>query len=147
MRIKTTYFIGALLLVLQISSCKNQNDAAGSVIPNVAVNFLVNLNDNTYFNLKNDGGYVNISGVGVKGIILYRYNATNYTAFERASPIDPYGKNIITMDQSRLFLADTLAKARFDLQGNSSDGVSANPIKKYYTQLNGTTIQITNIYY
>ena len=140
------YSIAALLILLKLSSCKNKANT-DSVIPNVAVNFQVNLDDNRYFNLKNDGGYVYISGIGVKGVILYRSNAMNYTAFERASPINPYGNNIITMDVSRIFLSDTLAKAHFDLQGNSTDGISAYPLKKYYTELNNNRLQISNIYY
>lgn len=145
---KKTFAYGIALLFLLALSCKNKTSDTDSVIPNVPVNFLVNLDDNRYFNLKNDGGFVNISGIGVKGIILYRINATNYTAFERASPVNPYGAcNIITMDPSRIFLEDTCANAKFDLQGNSSDGVSAYPLKKYFTELNNSKLQIFNINY
>ncbi len=137
-----------LFLCIQFSSCNQSNSNSDSIIPNVAVNYRVNLNDNTYFNLKNDGGFVYIPNVGVKGILLYRNNSTNYTAFERASPLNPYGKcNTIIMDASRLFLADTCGKATFDLQGNVYSGNTTSPLKKYYTELSDNILQITNINY
>lgn len=142
------YYCLLILICIQFSSCKQANNSSDSIIPNVAVNYRVNLNDNTYFNLKNDGGFVYIPNVGVKGIILYRNNSANYTAFERASPINPYGKcNIITMDASRLFLADTCGKATYDLQGNVYSGNTNAPLKKYYTELNDYVLQITNVNY
>lgn len=142
------YCLAVLFLFLSVSSCKNKNNNSDSVIPNVAVNLIINLNDNLYFDLKNDGGFAYIPNVGVKGILLYHSNATNYTAFERASPINPYGKcNIIMMDPSRIFLEDTCAKATFDLSGNSTDGATANPLKKYYVEVSNSKLQITNIHY
>ena len=56
----------ALMLLFAISACGKQ----GNVVPNVAVNFQLQLNDPKYSPLRSVGSAVAVDGHGVAGVIV-----------------------------------------------------------------------------
>ncbi len=106
---------------------------------------IVNLSFPQYRALKADGGFVEVEG-GVKGIIIYREDATTFLAYERncsykagesCARVDP--------DLSRLFLIDRCCGSNFNFtDGYPMKGPATRPLRKYRTQLSGTTLTITD---
>lgn len=113
-------------------------------IPYVAVDTVINLNNQQYQALRLDRGYVEILG-GYRGIIIYRENATDYRAFEKASPhrVDEACAEI-SVDPSGLFLRELCDNSIYDFQGNPSGGVAQFPLRRYNTQLEGNLLYIYN---
>lgn len=105
----------------------------------------VNLNYPQYQRLKLDGGYVYIDG-GLKGIILYRANENSYLAFERACPHHPDAScAIVQVDGSTLFMIDHCCKSSFNFSdGSPSGGPAERPLLQYRTELNGTTLKVSD---
>ena len=129
-------------LVLFISCRKDKNQE--NVIPNVNVDFEINLNNPDYLDLSLDGGYVYVNG-GYNGILIYRENASVYKAFERACTYQPNSDcATIQMDVSQLFLTDTCCKSQFDFNGSVISGVAPNNLKQYQSQLNDNYLRVTN---
>ena len=68
---------------------------------------IINLNLPQYIELKTDGTSIYIDG-GVRGIILYRKNATTYLAYERNCSYQPSEAcATVDIDASKLFLIDS----------------------------------------
>ena len=59
----------ALVLLFAVSACGKQ----GNVVPNVAVNFILQLNDPRYTSLRSIGSAVTVDNYGVAGIIAVSY--------------------------------------------------------------------------
>ena len=133
----------ALLLSLFFVSC--ENDALYDPIPPVLVDETINLMNQEYLPLRQDGGSVEILG-GYKGILIYRENATTYRAFERASPhrVDE-ACAVIFVDPSGFFLKEGCDNTVYDFQGNPVGGVSPLPLRQYGTQLDGNFLYIYNL--
>jgi hypothetical protein len=132
----------ALLVLFGMSSCEEDWVAP---IPQVLVDTTINLNNQKYLPLRLDGGYVEILG-GYRGILIYRANATDYRAFERASPHrtgEPCA--YIYVDPSGLFLREGCDNSTYDFSGQPSGGVSQWPLRRFQTSLNGNLLRIYNL--
>jgi hypothetical protein len=93
-----------------------------------------------------DGGTYAINGKGVRGIIVYRLNASTYRAYERNCSFQPNDVcATIDVHPSRLFFFDACCNSNFDLtDGNPTAGPAFRPLRQYRTQLNGTILTITD---
>ena len=113
-------------------------------IPQVYVEEIINL-DNFQFNaLNNLGGTVYING-GVRGIIVYRKNLTEYTAFERNCTFQPMSDcATVSVDESSLFLLDSCCSSTFDFGGFPTGGPADIPLRIYNTYVNGRLLTITS---
>ncbi|MFP4503361.1 MAG: hypothetical protein ACLFOZ_01540 [Cyclobacteriaceae bacterium] len=132
----------SLLLLLGLGSCEED---WVSPIPYVLVDTTVNLSNQKYLPLRLDGGHVDILG-GYRGILIYRVNANEYRAFERASPHrtdEPCA--YIYVDPSGLFLREGCDNSTYDFEGNPSGGVSQWPLQRYQTALDGNLLRIYNL--
>src|SRR5271156_4875254 len=92
-----TGFIPVLFFVMitSWSGCKKDSSA----IPNVFVDFYVYLTQPSFANLNAVGGWVAVTG-GVKGIIVFKKNSTEFAAYERDCPYDPDAANArVEVDQ------------------------------------------------
>ena len=98
-----------------------------------------------YRALKSDGGYVEIDG-GVRGIIVYREDATHYIAYERnCSYRATEACARVDVDISKIFLIDRCCGSNFSLSdGYVTHGPAALPLRKYRTQLTGSTLTVTD---
>ena len=106
---------------------------------------IINLSFPEYTSLRTDGGYKEING-GVRGIIIYRVNATSYNAFERNCSFHPNEAcATVNVHTSGLYMTDPCCSSTFNFSdGNPSGGVAWRPLRRYRTQLTGTTLSITD---
>lgn len=106
---------------------------------------VIQLNNPEYQNL-NIKGYVEISGIGVKGVILHRVNASTYHAYERNCSFEPNSAcALVQVDPSGLFMIDNCCGSRFDMgTGAPSGGPAWRELRQYVTTLNGTQLTITD---
>ena len=101
------------LIVIVILFLSAYQSYAQAAFPEITVN----LTFPQFQRLKMDGGYVYLDG-GMKGIILYHVNETNYVAFDRVCPHDLNSNCEVQVDGSSLFFIDHCCKSTF----NVSDG-------------------------
>ncbi len=132
-----------LLSLLLLTSC--ENDLLYDPIPYVLVDETINLTNQEYLPLRQDGGHVEILG-GYKGILIYRENATTYRAFEKASPhrFEEVCAEIF-VDPSGFFIKEGCDNTVYDFQGNPAGGVSPLPLRQYGTQLDGNFLYIFSL--
>lgn len=132
------------LLLVSILSCSNE--LFDSPIPEaIFQDIVINVSNPEYNNL-NTLGYVYIGGdAGVRGIILYKENASTYRAFERNCSYQP-NDACATVDVhiSTLFMQDSCCGSTFGWDGNPTGGVAWRPLRQYETFINGTELTITD---
>ena len=135
---RTFQFFPFVVVMVAISGCEPQLQ---DQIPYALVEIDINLNDNEYLDLQVDGGFVYILG-GVRGLILYRVNESEYRAFERNSPVDASNAcSTIDVDGSGLFMIDHCHNILFDFEGTPISG-SAPRMRQYSTLLDRNWLYI-----
>lgn len=105
----------------------------------------INLNLPEYVALKFDGGSMPIDG-GVRGIILYRVNATTYIAYERNCSFQP-NEACATVDVhiSQLYMFDPCCGSTFSFaDGSPLGGVAWRPLHRYRTKVDAEILTITD---
>ena len=105
----------------------------------------INLNLPEYIDLKTDGRSMYIDG-GVRGIIIYRKNASSYFAYERNCSFQPNSAcATVDIHVSTLYLLCSCCSSTFDLAtGYPTGGAAWRPLRQYDTTLNGSTLIITD---
>ena len=146
-----------VILVSGLTSCKkDKND----VIPDVFVDFYINLNDPQFFNLTaplnsvyvdastNNMGQ-NAAGYDGNGIIIYRASEQEFYAFDRTCPHD-YAVNGISV---RVNISDQIygecpecntIYALPNFGTPLSGSVGRYPLKNYRTSFDGLSIRVWN---
>jgi nitrite reductase/ring-hydroxylating ferredoxin subunit len=112
-------------------------------LPDVPVNFEVNLSLPLYSNLNftANGVLINISGIGIRGIFVFN-TGTGYTAFDAACPNQPLG-DCSSMTINGIMGVCPCDGAEYSLFTGLSPGKNY-PLKPYRTQVNGNSIRIFN---
>lgn len=107
---------------------------------------VINLNLPEYASLRTDGGYKELNAGGVRGIILYRVNSSTYRAFERNCSFRPNEAcATVNVHNSGLYMVDPCCNSNFSFEnGLPTGGPAWRPLNKYRTQLNGSTLTITD---
>ena len=105
----------------------------------------INLNLPEYINLKTDGRSMSIDG-GIRGIIVYRKDASTYLAYERNCSFQPNSAcATVDIHVSTLYMLCSCCSSTFDLAtGLPTSGPAWRPLRQYSTSLNGTTLTITD---
>ncbi len=105
----------------------------------------INLTFPQYGILKSDGGYVEIDG-GVRGIIVYRLDATTFIAYERNCPYRATEACArVDVDISKIFLIDRCCGSTFGFaDGYVTGGPARYSLRRYRTQVSGSTLTITD---
>ncbi len=105
----------------------------------------INLNLPGFIRLKMDGSYQYIDG-GVRGLILYRKNASNYIAYEQNCSFQPNSAcATVEVHVSTLYMLCPCCSSTFDLTtGFPTGGPAWRPLRKYATSLNGSQLTITD---
>src|SRR5690554_6965647 len=57
-------------------------------VPYYSFNANINLTLPSYVNLQGVGGWAYVSGIGSKGVVVYRQSQQNFVAFDRHSPAE-----------------------------------------------------------
>ena len=141
MIIRKTNFWTFILLAM---GC--QPDLSDDPIPYIPfTEIIINLSFPEYMSLRTDGGNKEIKG-GVRGIIIYRVSETSYNAFERNCSFHPNEAcATVNVHSSGLYLTDPCCGSTFNFSdGNPTGGVAWRPLRRYRTQLTGTTLSITD---
>jgi hypothetical protein len=138
--------MGILLsLMMQASSCKP--DLSDDAIPYFGFGTIyINLNLPEYARLKTDGGSFYYDDGGVKGLIIYRQNASTYHVYERNCSYRPNEAcATVNVHVSTLFMEDPCCGSNFDfITGNPTSGVAWRPLRKYFSTVNGSDLTITD---
>ncbi len=135
--------IFGLLLILSLFSCDNTDDN-NPFLPIFPVNFTINLNLAEGINLIHDGNQEIFLDQGIRGIIVKRFSATNFVAFDLACPhIELQNCSTMTVEGSILIcLCDD---ERFQiLDGASVSGNVNVTARNYNAILNGNILRISN---
>lgn len=135
----------SLLLIIEVISCKS--DLTDDPIPFVPfAEFQANLIAPEYQSLAVNGGSREINSIGVRGVIVYRVDATTYLAFERNCSYHPNDAcATVNIHSSSLYMVDPCCNSSFSFtDGSPTGGVAWRPLRIYATSLSGTTLTITS---
>jgi nitrite reductase/ring-hydroxylating ferredoxin subunit len=151
---KIRFFLITLILIIASGSCKKKND----VIPDVYVNFTLDLNDPEFVSLNAIGSdTVNArtnnwgrgaAGFDGNGIIIYN-GGVEFYAYDRTCPYD-YVVNGLSI---KVKIDFTIAKCpkcgttyALSANGTPASGVGRYPLKNYKTSFSGRYVTVWNNY-
>ena len=131
--------ICVVLFIVSSLSCKKEED---NDIPNVMVDFTINLNLPEYFNLSAPGGWIYVNG-GVKGIVIYRLTLNDFYAIERNCSYQPSNGDRVSVDTANTtFLIDAACGSKFNMVNGGSlvNGPATHPLKRYNATYDGSNL-------
>jgi hypothetical protein len=133
-----------LILVSLLGCTPDLADDPIPIIPFADV--VINLSLPEYLSLQTNGGNKELSTGGVRGIIVYRINASSYIAYERNCSYHPNGAcATVNVHSSGLFMIDPCCSSNFSFtDGTPTGGPAWRPLQRYRTQLSGTTLTISD---
>ena len=154
---KLSYFLYALLIIYSLTACeRDKND----VIPDVYVDFTMNLNDIEFVNLTTLFGsvYVNAntnnwgdraSGFQGNGIIVFAGPNDEFYAYDRTCPHDyVVNKLFIKVNVGDIIYAECpQCKTRYALTNLGTpvtDSIGRYPLKNYRTSFDGLYVRVWN---
>lgn len=129
---------------MQSTACDPQ--LTDDPIPLIAFNdVVINLYLPEYKNLRSDGGMI-LSKGGIRGLIIYRVNATTYHAYERNCSYHPNEtSSTVEIHTSNLYLIDYSCGSQFNKEeGQPTGGPAWRPLRQYHTDVVGSTLTITS---
>jgi hypothetical protein len=151
---KISFFLILLALTITLSSCNKKND----VIPDVTVDFMLDLYDPEFVTLSaignhvivtsltNNGG-VRSAGYDYNGIIVYTSDIDVFNAYDRTCPYD-YAVNDLSIKVNVDFTLAVCPKCgtKYALAagGTPVSGVGRYPLKNYKTSFDGRFIRVWN---
>jgi len=139
-------FLLPLFLFVIISGCRKDSPAATTGVPNVAVNFSIDVNNASYSALLHVGGWIYVTG-GYDGIILFCNGQGSYLAFDRGCPYDceTNAKAIIAVQASGITAICPVCGTNYSLySGTVTKGPGSIALKQYQTSFDGTNLTVTN---
>ena len=117
----------AIILLLTFAGCGKQ----GNVVPNVAVNFQLQLNDPKYSPLRSVGSAVLVDGYGVAGVVIAN-TVNGYRAYDRCSAYEPEKRCAVTISDNNLTVTDPCSGAKWLLQdGTPNKAPAVRSLKPY----------------
>ena len=139
--------LSIILLFSIILSC-GSDDRIDDPIPfEKFENIVININLPSYTSLKIDGGHVvipdGVINAGIRGIIVYRENATTYRAFEQNCSFQPQDA-CATVDAFAIYMQDACCGSVFNYDGEPTGGLAWRPLGQYEVHLSGSTLTITD---
>ncbi|MGM0463492.1 MAG: Rieske (2Fe-2S) protein [Bacteroidota bacterium] len=152
---KLSIFLLICIVSLSLSSCKKQKN---DVIPDVTVDFYIDLTDPEFFDLNAIGNHVlvnyNTNNLGYKasgydnnGIIVYRSQTDEFIALDRTCPHDyVLDGTSIAVNVDGIYAECPLCKSTYALPsfGTPTSGPSKYPLKMYRTSFTGQFVHVTN---
>jgi hypothetical protein len=133
-----------LIALTGLNSC--QQDFYDEPIPQLPVDFEININDPQYHALHTQGfTYVDGKNRGVRGIILYKSSNQSYVAFERTCSFQPTSAcATVDVHPSGQYMMDSCCGSIFNWQGNPIAPPAYLPLLQYQTSLSGSYLRIYN---
>lgn len=139
-------FLLPLFLIVMITGCKKDSPANTAGVPNVGVNFTVDVNNPLYTPLQHVGGWVYVTG-GYDGIILFCNGQGTYLAFDRGCPYDceTNPKAIIVVQTNNITAKCPVCGTSYSLySGTVTTGPGSVALKQYQTSFDGTNLTVSN---
>lgn len=138
---KAIKLFSLILTIVAFTKCKKDDN---NRVPLTPVNITVNVNQPAYFNLQTVGGWEYLNG-GSRGLLVYRYSADEFRAYDRHSPYNYEAGCRVMVDSTNIFAVDTCSGSRFLLiDGSVERGPAGQPLTRYQTTFNGSILQIYN---
>ena len=139
-RIPLTLIISTSLLLIFFACAKERQHP----VPNVMVEFTLNLESTQFIELNTIGGWAYFTG-GYRGIIIYRQSVDEFRAFDRACPYHPFDDCAIVRVFDPPLATDTCCGSRFLLlDGSVVTGPAQYPLKQYRTFYNYPYLTVSN---
>jgi len=135
-----------ILTFLSLNSCKDDFVDNNKYLPNVSVNFSVDLNLPESNGLLIVGGFAKFPEKGIRGVIVFNNGLGNYIAFDLACPhINLQECSTMTFNSSDLFMKCPCDDEKF----SKLDGSPLNPdiqyaARMYLVEKSGNTLFIHN---
>lgn len=131
--------VAGLLILLACSPNLSDDPIPAATFPDEIVQI------NQYPKLSLTGGYIYLSKIGVRGVILYRQDATTFLAFEQNCSYRPNEAcATVNVDISNLYMTDACCGSTFNFEGTPTGGPAWRPLRQYHTSLNGGSLTITD---
>lgn len=133
-----------------LSTCNDNTTYTN--IPDVYINYELNLNLPQFSSLIHPGNFVYIENEGYRGVIVYHNYDNNYIALERTCTYEPEKEcSMLYVDDSGLFIRcgekdGDCCDSKFEMDGNVFSGPAIYPLKRYGVTAHGDFLTITNIY-
>jgi nitrite reductase/ring-hydroxylating ferredoxin subunit len=135
----------AIITIIFFSECTNSNQE-NDILPNVPVSQSINLSLPSYVNLSVPAGFSYVPG-GLKGMIVYNVNGTEFKAYERAAPHLPVSNNCSQMVfENGIKMRCPCDDSEFSILDGAplTEGVSYFAREYLATKLSENVLQITN---
>lgn len=151
---KIRFILIATTLAITLSSCNKNND----VIPDVAVDFTLNINDPEFVTLSSIGNHVIVTsqtnnegalsaGYNYNGIIVYTSGIDVFNAYDRTCPHD-YAVNGLSIKVNVDFTIAVCPKCgttyALSAGGTPISGIGRYPLKNYRTSFDGRYVRVWN---
>ncbi|WP_069659215.1 Rieske (2Fe-2S) protein [Arcticibacter eurypsychrophilus] len=135
---RITLLVGICLIFV---SCGK--DPSG--VPDVSFTFRATIFGNPqYSGLSVDGGYVEVPGHGVAGLIIYRKPFDKLVAYDRCSTVNPE-KECAVHVTTRFTATDPCSGAIFSLlDGSAQNNIAKKPLKTYIVTESNGQISVSN---
>ena len=115
-----------------------------SVVPLVNVDFTININEPAFFELTNITGWVYVTG-GSRGILIYRNNIDQFSAFDRHSPYNVDDGCRVEVLEDQFTVKDECSDSSWIiLDGSIATGPTEQPLKPYSTDFSGSFLRVYN---
>ncbi|PIR14816.1 MAG: hypothetical protein COV50_00620 [Flavobacteriales bacterium CG11_big_fil_rev_8_21_14_0_20_35_7] len=134
------------LSVLSLLACSSGSPDNNNNLPNVPVNETISLNNPQFINLQFPGGWAYANG-GIKGLIIYNFNGTEFAAFDRACPhLSPSQSCSQMIVESNIKLICPCDNAEFNILNGAplTTGVLVGARAYRATLIGSNTLTITN---
>lgn len=152
---KLRIFLLICIFFLFHIACHNEEN---DVIPDVLVDFYIDLNDPEFFNLNAIGNFILVnsstnnlgyraSGYDNNGIIVYRAQVDEFIALDRTCPHDySLDGTSIAVTVDGIYAECPVCASQYALPsyGTPTSGPSRYPLKMYKTSFNGQFVHVTN---
>ena len=140
-----------LFLTVAFHSCEGIPENPN--YPNAIVDFTINLNQNSYYELRVVSGFVYLTSdpeSTSRGIILYRLSQDEFRAYDRLPPNKPNACCDEQGNCTRLvvdfpFVVDNCNNIKYNIiNGDIFEGDGVYPLIQYHTTFNGYEVHVYN---
>ncbi len=135
-------FLSLIWIVVLFSAVSCTKDDMHPV-PYYPVDFIINVESTQHIELNSIGGWAYYTG-GFRGIIIYRAQEDEFTAFDRACPYHPYSNCRIIVEDPPLAKGTECESVFLLIYGSPVSGPSKHPLRAYRTSFGYPYLHVTN---
>ena len=136
-----------LLVIVLIFSCDDGNVNFNPYIPNINFDKTINLDLPLYDDVKFSSGSVELSGIGVCGVVIFNFNG-DFLAWEQCPPNHSVNSSCPKLNISGVQLSCDCTQNLYSLATgqllNNIDQNNKYPLVRYRTEKIGSSLRIYN---